>query len=86
MDADGDGRSDIVKTEPDTIRVWLAKSSGGYSNQFTAPTPEPSFVFSNPAIRLADMDGDRLLDFVEVSDGLVRYRPSISTAMAVPTW
>jgi len=69
LDFDGDKLVDAVRTNPDgTISLWRNRGDGGW--ELLDPAPQPlgntALHFEDANVRLADMNGDRLLDLVYV--------------------
>jgi RHS repeat-associated protein len=79
MDVDHDKLSDLVRTTADGFEIWRNRGDGSWEGPFLAPLPPggESLRFEDPHLRLADMNGDRLLDLVYVLDGSVTYWPSM---------
>jgi RHS repeat-associated protein len=78
IDFDGDGLVDAMQTTPTEYFYFRNTGDGTWG----APTSSPpiraqTVVFSDPQVRLADMNGDRLIDLVEVRAGSVVYWPSL---------
>ncbi len=77
VDVDHDKRIDVMETAGSAIVVWLSLSDTSWSNPVTKASPNPILQLSNPNTRLADMNGDRLLDLVYVQSGTTYYYPSM---------
>jgi RHS repeat-associated protein len=77
LDFDGDGLVDVMQTTPTQFFYWRNNGDGSWSEPFGGPPPAGQPVlFSDPAVRLADMNGDRLLDLVHVRAGAIVYWPN----------
>lgn len=76
VDFDGDGLVDVMQTTPPEFFYFRNNGDGTWA----APTSGPpihgqAVLFSDPQVRLADMNGDRLMDLVYVRAGSVVYWP-----------
>lgn len=71
FDYDGDGRIDVMHAGTDETFFYR---NDGDSFAATATLGEPIGVGASEGLRLADMNGDGLLDAVTIAPGVVRYR------------
>lgn len=79
VDLDNDKRVDVLRTTPSAYYVYFNSPSGWSSgpNRILDPLAYGSaLTFSDPRVKLADMNGDRLQDMVFVMDEQVAYFPS----------
>jgi RHS repeat-associated protein len=77
IDFDGDGLVDVMQTTPTQFYYWRNNGDGSWSEPFgAAPPAGQQLLFSDPAVRLVDMNGDRLLDLVHVRAGAIVYWPN----------
>jgi RHS repeat-associated protein len=78
IDFDGDGLVDVMQTTPAQFFYYRNNGDGTWADALVgAPVGEPPVSFSDPQVRLADMNGDRLIDLVYVRAGAVVYWPSL---------
>ena len=78
IDFDGDGLVDVMQTTPTEYFYFRNNGDGSWADPTSGPpiAAQP-IVFSDPQVRLADMNGDRLIDLVYVRAGSVVYWPSL---------
>ena len=79
LDLDGDRRIDVMRAiGSDTLAIWLSQDQGTWSDSADMlKTPPDGLDLDAPSTRLADLNGDGLLDLVQVLDGTLRYWPSM---------
>jgi RHS repeat-associated protein len=78
IDFDGDGLVDVMQTTPTGSFYWRNNGDGTWAQPLSGPAiPDQQVVFSDPQVRLADMNGDRLIDLVYVRAGSVVYWPNM---------
>lgn len=79
MDVDHDKLADLVRTTADGFELWRNTGDGTWEGPWFVPFPPggQSLGFEDPHVKLADMNGDRLLDLVYVLDGSVTYWPGM---------
>ncbi|MBC6461716.1 toxin TcdB middle/N-terminal domain-containing protein [Actinomadura sp. HBU206391] len=81
MDVDGDGRVDAIASDTTGFTVWRNGGPDGWSEPLHRPVEHadgPVGVdFADPLVRLADMNGDGLLDIVRIASGRVEYWPGL---------
>lgn len=78
IDVDGDGLVDVMQTSPTAYFYFRNNGDGTWAEPLTGPPiPAQQVSFSDPQVRLADMNGDRLLDLVYVRAASVVYWPSL---------
>jgi RHS repeat-associated protein len=78
-DLDFDKRIDVVKSTPSGYSVWFNLQDGQYSREVRtdgAIYNSSVIQFSDTAVHLADMNGDRMNDVVKVTPTQVIYCPS----------
>ncbi|MCP4111453.1 MAG: hypothetical protein GY749_38985 [Desulfobacteraceae bacterium] len=63
MDANSDGLSDLVRVMSGMVFLWLNKGNNQFSSVYEI-SGTPSFKFSSPTLRQADMDGDGCRDLL----------------------
>lgn len=78
VDLDGDGRSDLLWSQPGRIRIDFGDGAGGFPRSFELPDPALVHPGSSPPapialpLTAADLDGDGAVDIVGVTgDGRV---------------
>lgn len=79
IDLDNDKRIDILRTTESAYYVYFNKTtgwSGGPDRILPVLTYGAVLLLSDPRVKLADMNGDRLLDMVFVTAEQVIYFPS----------
>ncbi|WP_242343476.1 toxin TcdB middle/N-terminal domain-containing protein [Anaeromyxobacter terrae] len=78
LDFDHDKLVDAVQSTVDGFHLWRNRGDGSWEGPFTAALPPDGSVvrFEDAKLKLADVNGDRLLDLVYVLDGSVTYWPS----------
>jgi RHS repeat-associated protein len=79
LDLDGDKRVDALITSPSGVYAYFNLGDGHWQGPEARPAIDPAeqVRFSSPQIKLADMNGDGLLDVVHVRSGSVVYWPSM---------
>ncbi|XXF79241.1 toxin TcdB middle/N-terminal domain-containing protein [Myxococcaceae bacterium GXIMD 01537] len=78
LDFDGDGLTDVMQTTSSQFYYWRNNGDGSWAAPLTgAPLPGEAVLFSDAGVRLADMNGDRLVDVVTVRPGNVGYWPNM---------
>ncbi|MCC2314104.1 SpvB/TcaC N-terminal domain-containing protein, partial [Cellulomonas xiejunii] len=84
MDLDGDGRTDVLRTEGEAMTWHLALGEAGFGPAQRVPTPSgeergPRLLFADGtgSVQLADFTGDGLTDLVRIRNGEVCYWPNI---------
>ncbi len=79
IDLDGDGVIDALTTAPDRFELFFNHPVRGWErteSRERGPLEEfPDLSFSDPAVKLADLTGDGLQDFVLVAPGRIDYWP-----------
>ncbi|MEV0384751.1 toxin TcdB middle/N-terminal domain-containing protein [Nonomuraea sp. NPDC050643] len=80
MDIDGDGVIDAVHAGRTGLRVYRNRGRAGWDPPalvpLDGPSPPPPLDGRDPRIRLADLNGDGLLDIVHLASGRVEYWPA----------
>jgi RHS repeat-associated protein len=65
LDANGDGRADLLVMEPGQSGYYPLLFGGGWDTRsFHAYSQAPSFSFKDPLVKLTDLDGDGVTDAV----------------------
>ena len=84
VDLTGDGRSDALMTRPDALVWFQSLGEKGFGPPNRIPRlhdldrfPDIHFDETSSRVRLADMDGDGLVDIVLVHDGRIEYWPNL---------
>lgn len=74
IDADGDGRTDLLVTTPELAGYYPLRF-GGYWDQrsFQRYDVAPSFSLQDAAVRLVDLDGDGVTDAIRAGNRLELY-------------
>jgi RHS repeat-associated protein len=83
VDLDGDGVTDALRTGSRLEHYFNHPTKGWHHVVVVERGPLercPDVTFSDPRVRLADLNGDGLQDIVLVSDGNVEYWPSLGHA------
>jgi RHS repeat-associated protein len=80
FDIDGDGVVDLLSTERDHLLLWPHEPGVGWLAPVAVPRVHdlarfPDLSFGDQGVRLADMTGDGLRDFVLLRSGDVSYWP-----------
>lgn len=79
VDVNNDGLVDVIFDAGTEYYVWLNKKNNQWSNEYDRITSLPNgnhLSFTDPHVKLGDMNGDRMEDLVYVLDGYVSYFPS----------
>ncbi|HUB09783.1 MAG TPA: FG-GAP-like repeat-containing protein [Myxococcales bacterium] len=66
LDLNGDGLVDALRGDVGGWTMWLNEGGGNFGEPVTVPVPVPWLTFTDPQIRLADMNDDGLVDIVSV--------------------
>jgi RHS repeat-associated protein len=85
LDLDGDGRAELVISHQDRFTWYPSRGRDGFDAAVEIPKPRSAAAQQAPQIaedpdfefRFADMNGDRLLDLVQIRNGRVEYWPQI---------
>ncbi len=72
MDYNGDKKIDIVRSNGDTTTYWVNNGNGSWTKVDGGKGIGASF--STDGVRLIDMNGDGLMDAVQVFSGNLRYK------------
>src|SRR6266540_1861384 len=65
MDADGDGRMDLLVTQDGLAGVYPLRFNGRWdSSSFRPYRRAPSFSLDDPEVKLVDLDGDGVPDLI----------------------
>lgn len=68
-DLDGDGRTDLLVSNPDRTGYWPLSTAGGFDPaHYVAARSAPTFSLSDPNVRLIDLDGDGIIDALRTGD------------------
>ena len=77
QDVDHDKRIDVIQSAGRHLFAWINQGGGAWSGRYTWPHSDAQLQLERPTTRLADMNGDRLLDLVHVESGVLRYHPAM---------
>lgn len=77
QDVDHDKRIDVIQSAGRHLFAWINQGGGAWSGRYTWPHSDAQLQLELPTTRLADMNGDRLLDLVHVESGVLRYHPAM---------
>ena len=77
QDVDHDKRIDVIQSAGRHLFAWLNQGGGAWSGRYTWPHSDAQLQFERPTTRLADMNGDRLLDLVHVESRVLHYHPAM---------
>ena len=80
MDVNNDKLIDVVLDNGTSYDVWLNRKTNQWNEEFDYQTHLPDgnhLSFSSNAVKLGDMNGDRMEDLIYVLDGYVSYFPSM---------
>lgn len=68
LDANGDGRPDLLVNRPGLSGYYATKFAEGWNESyFQAYAQAPSFSFSDPNVKLMDIDGDGITDALRIN-------------------
>ena len=85
VDLDGDGVTDLLVTNADFFTLWLRDGQGWSQEPITIPRGQaPPGSLSDPHVRLADMNGDGLIDYVRIDGARVTYWPYLGNGRWAP--
>ncbi|MBF5042068.1 hypothetical protein FGE12_06650 [Aggregicoccus sp. 17bor-14] len=78
VDLDGDKLPDALRLTPTSATWWRNGGAGGFSQAQSLPLPPggTALDFADGRVKLADLNGDRLLDLVFVRTGSVLWWPA----------
>ena len=77
QDVDHDKRIDVIQSAGRHLFAWINQGGGAWSGRYTWPHSDAQLQLERPTTRLADMNGDRLLDLVHVESRVLRYHPAM---------
>jgi RHS repeat-associated protein len=87
LDVDFDKRMDIIRSQSSgggfDYQVWFRLESGTYS-QRTSFSPPNGFDLSDPRVKSADLNGDRLQDFARIGTQNVQVTMSLGNGSFMP--
>ena len=72
LDLDGDGRVDALQANQGGWTAWFNLGNGQLSSGTSLTPPQVGLSFEDPTVRLADMNGDGLIDLVQLQSGVAR--------------
>ena len=73
LDANNDRFIDVMQTTGSLNIVWISLDAKKWSGQYVASSPDSLLKFSRSETRLADMNGDRILDLVYLANNICYY-------------
>ena len=74
LDADGDGRIDLLVTNEQTAGYYSLQAEGGWDgNSFQRYAKAPSINLEDPEVKLVDLDGDGVTDALRSGTHLEHY-------------
>lgn len=75
IDANGDGRTDLLVTTAELSGYYSSTSQGGWdrNKSFQRYSQAPSFNLEDPEVRLVDLDGDGVTDAIRAGSRLECY-------------
>ena len=76
VDANGDRFIDVIQTDGGFHTVWICLNAKEWSRPYSEVSPAPWIRLDQPQTRLADMNGDRLLDLVHIANQAWYYLPN----------
>ena len=79
IDLNNDRSIDVLKSDSrSNFRFWLNLNEETWSDPVDVAGIDPSndIRFSNPKVKVADMNGDRMLDIVLIDDFFIQYYPN----------
>lgn len=77
MDANGDRLIDAMETSGNDILTWINLGAQSWSDPIITSSPDPTLQFSQPQTRLADMNGDGLMDLIYLDNEICYYYPGL---------
>ena len=77
QDVDHDKRIDVIQSAGRHLFAWINQGGGAWSGRYTWPHSDAQLQLERPTTRLADMNGDRLLDLVHIESRVLRYHPAM---------
>ena len=88
IDVTGDGLTDILLSEPESISVFQSKGLTGFDEPITNVVPwdsheterqsnYPRFAYEDQSLYTVDFSGDGMPDLVRVCNGEITYYPSL---------
>ena len=73
LDADGDGRTDLVVDRPGMSAAFSLTFGPAWKQRPSRPRSAPPFEYRDPDVRLIDLDGDGITDAVRTAESLECY-------------
>ncbi|MFB7756716.1 SpvB/TcaC N-terminal domain-containing protein, partial [Streptomyces sp. NPDC056121] len=71
LDANGNGRADVMVSKPGLFGYFPLRFDGGWDRSSFQPlTSAPPFSFTDPDVRLVDLDGDGITDVVRTGENV----------------
>lgn len=87
LDADGDGRPDILVTDASGAGYYPIGTKGGFDpHGYTAYAKAPSFDLTDPNTRLIDLDGDGVTDAIHIGSSVQVYYSRLVDGSPVRSW
>ncbi|HZM03086.1 MAG TPA: toxin TcdB middle/N-terminal domain-containing protein [Candidatus Saccharimonadales bacterium] len=73
LDANGDRFIDAMETSGSDILTWININATSWSSPFITSSPDSSLTFDQPTTRLADMNGDGMMDLIHLDSESCYY-------------
>ncbi|MCK5694753.1 MAG: hypothetical protein KAI08_17930, partial [Bacteroidales bacterium] len=75
VDANNDKLIDVMQTTSLNYFVWINLKAGKWSGRYTTASANTQLQFNRNTTKMADMNGDRILDLVHLENGVCFYYP-----------
>jgi len=75
LDANNDRFIDLMQTTGGFNTVWICLKGKKWSKQYSSPSPDQNLQFNRVETRISDMNGDRIMDLVYLSNEICYYYP-----------
>lgn len=75
VDANNDKLIDVMQTTSLNYFVWINLKAGKWSGRYTTASADTQLQFNRDTTKMADMNGDRILDLVHLENGVCFYYP-----------
>ncbi|MCP4160802.1 MAG: hypothetical protein GY760_12080, partial [Deltaproteobacteria bacterium] len=77
VDINNDKLIDVIQTGRSGYNCWINLKGGKWSNRITQQAPQYNLLFERSTTKLADMNGDRILDIVHFDNRSCYYFPGM---------